>query len=277
MKAKKINNTIGFVGVGNMGKAIVEGIITNNVFKPEEIFVYDKISEKLASFAADWGTHQALSNAEISKNCGIIVLAVKPQDLEATLEELKPLKPKTMVISILAGTPIKKIRQMIKQPQSDQINIVRAMPNLGIKVNASMTGLACDNKDALNIAENIFLACGETVVLTDEAYFDLVTAISGSGPAYFFLLMELLVNEGVKNGFKTSVAQALAVHTALGAAKLAVNELGKQTPEELRKAVTSKGGTTAAALEVFEKHKIADIVSEAVTAAVNRGKELGKG
>ena len=114
MTTKKFKDTIGLVGVGNMGKAIIEGIITNKVFKSREIFVYDKISEKAASFAADWQTNQALSHAEISSNCGIIILAVKPQDLKDTLEELKPLKPKTLIISILAGTPIKQIRQIME-------------------------------------------------------------------------------------------------------------------------------------------------------------------
>lgn len=270
---------VGLIGVGNMGTAIIEGLLKKGEIKPDDIFIYDKFKDKAAAFAVKTRVKLESSVQKVIEKSNLIILAIKPQDLGELSKELKVpnldagVEGFKCIISILAGIPISKIKENIK---GESFRVVRAMPNLGAVVGSSVTALAAESANAIALSKFVFSGCGETVAL-EEKYFDLVTAISGSGPAYFFLLMELLVKEGVKNGLKESDAQLLAVQTALGAAKLAAEALGKETPAELRARVTSKGGTTAAALEVFEKHKIADIVSEAVTAAVNRGKELAKG
>lgn len=262
---------IGLIGVGNMGTAILEGLLEKKVVDAGQVMVFDKITEKAAEFSGKWKVRVALSNFDVAKNSDVTILAVKPQDLAVTAAEISVAALGKVVISILAGMPVSKIKQVLTGAR-----VVRSMPNLGAMAGEGMTAITSEDAAALEVAEHIFSASGKVVKL-EEKYFNLVTAISGSGPAYFFLLMELLIEEGKKNGLKEADAQLLAVQTALGAAKYAEKALGKETPAELRARVTSKGGTTEAALNIFNKHKIADIVSEAVTAAVNRGKELAGG
>ncbi len=264
----KIKEKIGLIGVGNMGTAILEGLLEKKLVDAGQITVFDKIGDKASEFSKKWKAALASSNAEVVKKSDAVILAVKPQDLAATAGEIGSVAGK-MVISILAGMPVAKLSQAMTGAR-----VVRAMPNLGAKVGQGITAVTSSDKQALAVAEAIFSGCGKTVVL-EEKHFDLVTAVSGSGPAYFFLLMELLENAAVKEGLTREQARLLSVQTAVGAGLLAASS--SDSPEELRKQVTSKGGTTEAALKVFEQNKIADIVSQAVKAAVDRGKELAKG
>ncbi len=266
----KLTETLGLIGAGNMGGAILEGLIQKKVAGPDKIWVYDKIQEKAAEFASKYRVHEAKSNQDVAASAKILLLAVKPQDLAATAAEFQAkLTPQHIIISILAGTPAAKVAQAA----GGKAKVVRAMPNLGAKVGESVTAFTGTDQAALDAAEIIFSACGKTLRLKEE-FFDLVTAVSGSGPAYFFLLMELLAKEGVRHGLSQKDAELLAVQTAAGAAKLA--QSAGESPAVLRERVTSKGGTTAAALKVFSERKLEEIVQQAVQAALDRGRELSK-
>lgn len=267
----KIVQSIGVIGVGNMGSAILEGLFRKDLAKPSQVWVYDKIEAKSKDFAKRWKAHLAASNADLVGQAEAVILAVKPQDLPDTAAELRAFFKKSHVlISILAGTPLAKIRRLIGSIPS----LVRAMPNLGAKVGEAVTVLTGQEAERLALAEAIFSGCGKTVRL-EEKYFDLVTALSGSGPAYFFLLMELLARFGVESGLAQKTAELLAVQTGVGAGLLA--QAASTSPEELKKMVTSKGGTTEAALKVLESRGISEIFREALKAALERGRELSGG
>ena len=266
----KISQTLGLIGAGNMGTAILEGLLAKKLMTPGRVWVYDKLKEKAHEFAKAGRVHQARSNLELVQKSEIVLLAVKPQDLIETAREFKSALTKShTLISILAGTPVRKIRDAVGEKPA----VVRAMPNLGAKAGASMTAVTGDRPSALKLAEKIFSGCGKTMIL-EEKYFDLVTAVSGSGPAYFFYLTELLAEAAVRLGLSAEKADQLAVQTMLGAGLLASSS--SQTPAGLRRMVTSKGGTTEAALKVFADKKLNEIMDQAVQAAEARGRELSR-
>ncbi len=267
----KINEKIGVLGVGNMGSAIIEGLLKKGIAKPSQVWVCDKIKEKASQFAAKWKTKIVPYPASLVSETDVILLAIKPQDLSEIGSALKiNLEGKGYtVISILAGTPIEKIKEAVGR----KAHIVRAMPNLGAMVGEAMTVLTSVSPKSLELAEKIFSGCGKTILLNED-HFDLVTAVSGSGPAYFFLLMELLAKEGQSHGLSEMDARTLAVQTAVGAALLARNS--DLSPSELREKVTSKGGTTEAALQVFSEKGLAEIISQGIRAALGRGRELSR-
>ena len=263
-----IQEKIGLIGAGNMGGAILEGLFRQKKVMPAQVFIYDKLTEKAKEFSRKWGLNQAASNAELVEKSQIIILAIKPQDLAATISEFSRfLNEKHILISILAGTPLSKIKTLA----GNKSKYVRTMPNLGAKVGQSMTAIASDDAQAYTLADEIFSTCGKTIKI-EEKDFDLITALSGSGPAYFFLLMELIAKEGELNGLASKDARLLAIQTALGAALLAGSAV--ESPEELRKMVTSKGGTTEAALKVLFEKNFPETFQQALLAARNRGREL---
>jgi pyrroline-5-carboxylate reductase len=266
----RINKRIGIIGCGNMGGAILAGLLKRGIVRSSQITVYDKIVPKAQALASRWKVRPGDGNADVVDRSDILVLAVKPQDLfDAASEFRQAFKARHLLITILAGTPIAKVRRAVGPKPA----VVRAMPNLGAQVGEAMTALSGTGPANLALAETVFSGCGKTIRLS-ERYFDLVTAISGSGPAYFFLLMELLSKEARSHGLSEKVARELAVQTALGAALLAQNS--DLAPAELRKQVTSKGGTTEAALRVFEKEGLPAIVSKGLQAALRRGRELSR-
>lgn len=268
---EKIKKKIGLIGVGNMGTAILEGLLKKKLIAGSQTVVYDKITEKAAAFTKRWKAVRASSNGELVKKSDIVILAVKPQDLQHTAQEMAGVwKKKQVLISILAGMPLAQLRKAAGPVPK----LIRAMPNLGAKAGESITAITGPDKSALAAAESIFSGCGKVLRL-EEKHFDLVTALSGSGPAYFFLLMEMLAEEGVKRGLSREQARLLAVQTGVGAGLLAQSAL--ESPAELRVMVTSKGGTTEAALKVMEESSIRKIFSEAIAAAHRRGAELSKG
>ena len=267
----KIKEKIGLLGVGNMGAAIIEGLLEKKIAKPSQIYVCDKISQKATQFAAKWKVQQVPYAASLVSLTNVILLAIKPQDLSELGHGLKInlQKKEYTIISILAGIPIEKIKNAVGK----KAHVVRAMPNLGAKVGESITALTSTTPKSLKIAKKIFSGCGETVVL-EEKYFDLVTAVSGSGPAYFFLLMELLSQAAQKGGLPKASADLLAIQTAAGAARLA--QTSQARPAELRQMVTSKKGTTDAALQYLSKKSFGPIFIEAVHQAMKRAKQLSQ-
>jgi len=263
--------TIGCIGAGNMGGAILEGLVARHVTGPESIRVYDKDGARSRDFAQRLGVVSIDSSRVLVEESRIVILAVKPQDLDGVSGNLKAvLTSEHVVISILAGIPLEKLSEKLGR----EARLVRAMPNLGAKVSQSLTALASSSEEALKDAEVVFNACGKTLRL-EEHFFDLVTALSGSGPAYFFWLMELMAGMAVSHGMPAETARVLAVQTAAGAALLAM-ESGEE-PSELRRKVTSKGGTTEAALNVLNQAGADKVIRKAFEAAEARGRELRGG
>ena len=266
--SKKLKEKIGFIGCGNMGSAILEGLIKNKIARPKRILVHDPAKRRMFLLRKRFFVRVCSSNEEVVKGASIILLAIKPQELKEVLTPLKPFLQNHTIISILAGTPLIKLRNIVGLKNA----VVRAMPNLGAKVGESITALT-GHLRGLQKAELIFAGCGETVQVR-ERYFDVVTAVSGSGPAYFFLLMEMLANFAQKSGLPLDQANRLAVQTALASGKLA--KLIHLDPERLRKQVTSKKGTTEAALSVLFSEGFERIFEKALQKAVGRAGEISR-
>lgn len=265
------NKAIGVVGVGNMGASILEGVLARRLTTPSNVWVYDKIADKAVSFARRHNARRASSAVELLKRSDIVLLAMKPQDFTSFASEHRRFfRPGQGIISILAGMTTEKIAKALGK----NVTVVRAMPNLGAKVGQSMTVICGKNKRALSFAAALFSGCGEVVALP-EKMLDVVTAISGSGPAYFFHLMELLEDFGAKQGLPSKVAGVLAVQTGLGAALLAKGS--GESCAELRQRVTSKKGTTEAALKTLQRGKFGKIFQRALAAATERSRELRGG
>ncbi len=265
----RITKKIGLIGCGNMGSAILAGAFQNKICNPSQVWVADKMAGKVRAFSKKNKCRAARDAAEAVQKTDIILLAVKPQDLAETAASIKPfLHSRKTVISILAGVKLAGLKKHLGAAV-----VVRAMPNLGAQVGASVTALCSQKKESLKSAQILFSACGSVVVL-NEKYFDVVTAVSGSGPAYFFLMMELLADFARKNGMDEKSARQLAVQTALGAGRLAA--LSSEPPAVLRARVTSKKGTTHAALSVLKYRKFPKIFFAALQAAVKRSQQLSK-
>jgi len=262
------SHKIGLIGVGNMGTSILEGVLNRHLTSPSRVWVYDKATDKSKAFARRRGVKLASSLAELVQKTDTVLLAMKPQDFVLFASENRSFFKKGQgVISILAGMTTEKIAKALGKG----VVIVRAMPNLGAKVGQSMTVLCGKNKKALSFAGALFSGCGEVVTLPEKSL-DLVTAVSGSGPAYFFHLMELMTDFGMKHGLPCPVAQTLAVQTGLGAALVAQGS--KVSCATLREMVTSKKGTTDAALKVLKRKRFGKIFEQALKAAMDRSREL---
>jgi len=263
--------TVGFLGFGNMGSAIAAGLIARGVLAPGAVVAHDPDAGRSAR-VAELGGRKAGTAAELAAAADTLVLAVKPQMWrEATAPLVGALKPGARVVSIMAGVNIAAIRGAL----GEGVRVIRVMPNTPAMVGAGAAGIApgpgCDADDA-DAARTMFEAVGVAEIVA-ESDLDAVTALSGSGPAYFFYLVECLVNAGVAEGLEPGVAQRLAVQTALGAGRL-LAESGEPAAT-LREKVTSKGGTTHAALESFRSGDFEGIIAQGVHAAAVRSRELG--
>jgi pyrroline-5-carboxylate reductase len=268
-------DTIGFVGSGNMAEALIKGIIAANIYTPENVFVSDIRLERLEFFAGKYGVTAIENNAELAKKVETIVLSIKPQNMTDALDSIKDtVDDVELVISIAAGIKVEKIAAVL-----GDMAIIRVMPNTPALVGEGASALFANEKakPLLDYATEIFSAVGKAVVVEDEDLIDAVTAVSGSGPAYYFLLMEEMIKAGVNLGLPENVAKDLVLQTAKGAGLLAVEaDKNNESPAELRRKVTSPGGTTEAALKVFSEGKISKLISAAITAARDRGRELSK-
>lgn len=268
-----IPGTLGFLGFGNMGGAIAQGLTANGVILPDQILVFDVLEEKRAAARA-LGARLAASPAELAHGADTLLLAVKPQSMAEALGELQPaFQPtKTLVISIAAGISIAFIQDRL----GADARVARVMPNTPALVNAGAAGIALSaNASEADgaVARAVFEAVGVAVTVP-ESLIDAVTALSGSGPAYFFYTVECLVKAAVALGLSERDASLLAGQTLLGAGRLLM-ESGEPA-SALRERVTSKGGTTAAALEAFRARGLEDVLAAGVDAAAARAAELGK-
>lgn len=266
----KLNVNVGVIGCGNMGSAIVSGLVKHKIVAPQKIFVSDLSIKKAKKLSKKFHVKILHDNATLMARSKVVIIAVKPQKLVALAKTIKArVKKSHLVISILAGVPKKSVKHLL----GDKCQVVRAMPNLPAVVGEGVTALTGD-RASISVAKKIFSGCGRTVVI-NEKFFDLVTAVSGSGPAYFYLLMEILEKRAVKIGLRKNEAALLVKQSAYGSALLARESA--LSAFELRKQVTSKGGTTEAALKVMKKAGFESIVSKALDSAVKRAKKLKKG
>jgi pyrroline-5-carboxylate reductase len=263
---------IAFIGGGTMGEAILAALLEKILCRPADIQVSDVSANRLQSLKNKYGVGVTASNKEAAAGKDVVVLAVKPQNLPEVLDSLKgDLKATQLVLSIAAGKNITAIAQGL-----DHRRIVRAMPNTPARIGYGATGWTATAEVTARqreLARAVLGAMGKEVYFADEKYLDMVTAVSGSGPAYFFLLAECLIEAAVKIGLPRKEAEGLVSQTMMGAGQLLAQS--GQPAAELRRAVTSKGGTTAAALKIFEDGGLAVLVAKAVRAAYERAQELG--
>lgn len=263
---------IAFIGGGNMGRAMISAIIGKELALPDEMIVADVREESRRAPILELGVRATASNVEAVRNADVIILAVKPQNLAEVAADLSGrLEPRQLVVSIIAGKTAKTLVEGLKHQ-----SVVRVMPNTPAMVNKGMsvwTATDAVNDDQKETARRILSAMGEELFTFDEGDLDKATALSGSGPAYFFLFMEALIEAGVKMGFTPETARQLTLQTAVGSAEFA-RQSGKDLAE-LRKMVTSPGGTTAEALKVFETGGFKELVNNSIEAALRRARELG--
>lgn len=268
--------SVAFIGGGNMANALVSGLLAQHCPSSQVHIV--EVSDPLRKTWSERGmSTSAMPDAHL-RNHQVWIFAVKPQQMKDVVLQCKPwISPDTLVISIAAGISIASLAHWLGSPNTPFNNIVRCMPNTPALVGAGVTGLAApsvlsaENKIR---ATNLLAAVGQTVWVKDDAAIDAVTALSGSGPAYVFLFLEALIQGGEALGLTSNQAKELAMATLVGATKLAADS--PETPSTLRERVTSKGGTTAAALSVFHDAHFVDIVARAMHAADRRAAELSK-
>ena len=263
---------IAFIGGGNMGEAMLSAVLEKGLSTPQAVSVSDVDKERCDYLAREYSVAVTGSNRQAAEMDDVVVLAIKPQNLAEVMAELDgQLKPAQLVLSIIAGAKINTLSLGLKHGC-----IVRVMPNTPAQIGEGMsvwTATAEVTEQQKAWAGSILGAMGREIYVDDEKYIDMATAVSGSGPAYVFLFMESLVNAAVHIGLPHDMAQELVLQTVLGSGHFA-QKSGKELAE-LRRMVTSPGGTTAEALLQFEKGEFTELVKQAVKAAYNKAKRLG--
>jgi len=266
------NFTLGFIGAGNITRSLISGLINSGV-SAEKIWASDIHPEKLVDLAEKARINTTDNNEEVLTHADAVIFALKPQSFPKAANALANAiqQKRPLIISIAAGIRTQQIETWIETSAS----IVRAMPNTPAVVGSGATGLFANprvNQQQKDLAESIMRAVGVTVWFDQEAQLDIVTALSGSGPAYFFVVIEALQNAAQQLGLDPKAAQLLTLQTALGAAHMAMES--SQPVATLRNQVTSPGGTTERALEVLESGNISQLFAQALTAATQRAAEL---
>jgi pyrroline-5-carboxylate reductase len=266
---KKIS--VGFIGGGNMGEALIQGLLQGKTLAAAGCRVYDVLPDRLAYLKKTYGVQAAATPGAAVGPSGVVILAVKPQQVPKALTALLPSwSAEKMLISIAAGVTLDQLAAPFPSPP----RLVRVMPNTPALVKAGISAL-CKNEAAreedFHLAESLFRAVGDTVRL-EESLFDAVTGLSGSGPAYVFVILEALSDAGVKVGLPRPVASKLALETVYGSSRLARET--DRTFGQLKEMVTSPGGTTIAGLHQMEKAGLRGILMDAVEAATRRSREL---
>jgi pyrroline-5-carboxylate reductase len=267
-------HTIGFIGAGNMAEALIRGLVKGGHVDSTRIVASGPRTDRLAALGTSYAIDTTTDNREVARRAGVVVLSVKPQILDKVLREIgDQLRPGTLVVSIAAGVDTAAIEDAV----ADGVRVVRAMPNTPALVGAGATAISAGkhaSEQDLATARALFDAVGITVVL-DESHLDAVTGLSGSGPAYIFLILEALADAGVKVGLSRRDAQRLAAQTVMGSAKLLLDT--DEHPGKLKDMVTSPGGTAIAGLHTLEQGGLRTTLINAVETATKRAKELGRG
>ncbi|MBH0200906.1 MAG: pyrroline-5-carboxylate reductase [Nitrospira sp.] len=271
MSSPAITHKLSFVGGGRMAEALISGVLSSGGYKAEQIYVADPDMARLDYLKKQHGVQVSTANHEAVVSGDVVVLAVKPQITAAVLKEIGEVLAKRLLISVVAGVPLIRIIEAC----GPQARVIRAMPNTPAMVGEGMTVLAVGpgvEEREVACARHIFESVGRVVPL-DERYMDAVTGLSGSGPAYVFLMIEAMADGGVKMGLPRETASLLAAQTVLGAAWM-VLETG-QHPARLKDQVASPGGTTIAGLHRLEQGGLRGVLINAVEAATKRSQELG--
>lgn len=265
--------TLAFIGGGNMATSLVGGLIQKG-YHADAIIVSDPLPENQQRLKADFGIRTTGDNHQAVADAAVVLIAVKPQIMKAVAETLAPaLGHHPLVISIAAGIPISALQNWL----GEQTPIVRCMPNTPALLQAGAAGLFATtlvSAEQKQLAEDILSAVGIAKWLNSEADIDAVTAVSGSGPAYYFLMMEVMEKIGVELGLDAETARQLTLQTALGAAKMALDS--DVDTAELRRRVTSPGGTTERAIQSFQANGFEGMFRRAMTDCVERAQEMAE-
>lgn len=266
-----MEGTLAIIGTGRMGEALLSSLLRAGTTTPEKVICTARRQERLEDLSTRYGVGTTTDNQEAVRAADVILIAIKPQGIRELLSELGPAFDTTQtVISVLAGTPTGTIEQYLR----GEVPVVRVMSNVAVEVDAAMSvvsGGRHAGQEHVEVAEKILSRVGRVLRLPEE-HLDTVTALAGSGPAYFFLVVEAMVAAGVELGLPREAATELVVQALVGAGGM-LQSTGREAAE-LREMVTSPGGTTAAALEVLEGAGVATAFREAVAAARRRGEEL---
>ncbi len=272
VSALKIEKTIGFLGAGSMAEALIRGLLRGHA-GADRILASGPRAERMAELAGRYAIETSVDNKRLVASADIVVLSVKPQIMRKVLDEVSEhMRPDALVISIAAGIPIAAIEQRLRPGT----RVIRTMPNTPALVDAAATAISRGGHATeadLEDARKIFDAVGITVIL-DEAQLDAVTGLSGSGPAYIFLILEALSDAGVKVGLSRRTSTLLAAQTVLGSAKLLLET--NEHPGRLKDMVTSPGGTAITGLHTLEHGGVRTTLMDAVEAATKRSHELGQ-
>jgi pyrroline-5-carboxylate reductase len=273
-KENRVNtSTLAFIGGGNMATSLIGGLLEKG-YSSNNITVSDPMKENRDRLSQQFGINTTSDNNHAVASADIVVLAVKPQVMQQVAQGIQAaLVHQPLVISIAAGISMSSLQAWLGQ----ETPIVRCMPNTPALVQTGAAGLFANtrvNSTQQTLAENILNAVGISCWLDDEDGIDAVTAVSGSGPAYFFLIMEAMEQVGVELGLTQEVSRKLTLQTALGAAKMAIES--DVDSAELRRRVTSPGGTTQRAIETFMDEGLTDLFRKAMTGAVERAQEMAK-
>jgi len=264
----KLKKRIGIIGLGNMGSAILKGIIKKTIFPKTKITGFDKDIKKVKKIR-NMGIHISMGNKELVNSSDIVIFAIKPQEVKEVLGEIHPFINKNkLIISILAG-----VKTLYIEKFAGKARVVRIMPNIAITIGEGVSAISKGkyaNSSDVKITEKIFSAMGKTFIV-DESLMDLITAISGSGPAYFFEIVEYLCLAAKKLGLSENISRKLVIQTAKGAVEMLCRN---PDPSFLTASVTSKKGTTIKALSVIRKMGVKGILFKAISAAKKRAGQL---
>jgi pyrroline-5-carboxylate reductase len=264
---------LGFLGAGQMATALARGWLAAGLVTPDRIRASDPFAPARDAFTAETKSRASANNLEVVGISDLLILAVKPQNMPALLSEIRPhLTPKHLIVSIAAGVTLKQLADGL----GAKCRLIRVMPNTPCLVGASASGYAAGDAatdDDLKLVDHLLNAVGRAYRLP-EHLLDAVTGLSGSGPAYVYVMIEALSDGGVRVGLPREVATALAAQTVLGAAQMVLKT--QQHPAVLKDKVSSPGGTTIAGLHALERGRFRAAVIDAVVAATDRSKELGK-
>jgi pyrroline-5-carboxylate reductase len=265
---------IAILGSGNMGEALISGLIVSESSEPKNIICTDIREEKLDEIRRDYGVRTTTDNLKAVAESDVIVYAVKPQIIAAVLKETaEKLDMSKLVISIAAGVPLAAIESCLDK----DLRLIRVMPNIAASVKEAASAIAAGahaTQEDIDLAMAIFNSVGKSIFLKENYLMDAITGLSGSGPAYIFLIVDALADAGVKMGLARQEALFLSTQTVLGAAKLLLET--QEHPSQLKDKVTSPGGTAIAGLATLEEGGLRTTLIHAVEAATNRSKELGE-
>jgi len=265
---------IGLIGGGNMGEALISGLVQSGSARPENIICSDIREEPLEELQRKYGVAVTTDNVEVARKSEIIIYATKPQILASVLKETADVLDRSkLIISIAAGVPLAAIQSGLHK----ELRLIRVMPNICAFVKESATAIAAGKhveKGDIELAKAIFDSVGVSVFIKENILMDAFTGLSGSGPAYFFLIIDAMADAGVKMGLSRKDSLLLSTQTMLGSAKMLLES--KEHPGQLKDRVTSPGGTSIAGIHTLEQGGLRTTIMDAVEAATNRSRELGE-